>query len=56
LKGKRGIVKCSLGYVEEFLNEFDRNPISKENVALRYKSSSEIWEKYSEAQDELERF
>jgi hypothetical protein len=36
LKGKRGNVKRSHGYVEEFLNEFDRNPISKENVAVRY--------------------
>jgi hypothetical protein len=27
LNRKRGIAKRSLGYIEEFLNDFDRNPV-----------------------------
>jgi hypothetical protein len=50
LKRKRD----SLGYIEEFLDEFDRNPVGKENVAVRHEGLNEIWEKFSEVQDELE--
>jgi hypothetical protein len=53
LKGKSGIVKRSLGYAEKFLNEYDRNPASKANVAVRYTGIPVIWQQYNEAQNEL---
>jgi hypothetical protein len=49
LNRKRGIAKRSLGYIEEFLNDFDRNPVGKDNVAVRHARLNEIWEKFSEA-------
>lgn len=54
MKGKSGIVKRSLGYAEKFLNEYDKNPASKANVAVRYKGIHVIWQQYNEAQNELE--
>jgi hypothetical protein len=42
LKRKRDIAKRSLGYIEEFLDEFDRNPVDKGNVVIRHARLNEI--------------